>query len=373
MESFNSTSNDSQSVLEAACYRYDKHWVRTLRISPYVVIFLFAVIGNTVVLAVVYRNKTMRKTINFFIANMAFSDLIFTVISVPRVVTIVSFGYKWLVHGTLGMIFCRMIPFVMEITIIISVLNIVAISLERLLAVLFPLRTFIRKKPCLLSIFGMWLIAIIVKIPTPLATDVHPFQGETYCVVDFDLTFGAGSGRIYFKIVFVALYAVPFAVTFVFNIAVIAIMNRRGIPGNSVSDAACRRREKTNRKVLRMVLVVVAAFLICWSLYFILIVLRKNGIHVSCNVLYLRLLLAHFNAALTPFLYAVFSENYRQGFEEILSCRWLRCHRVSDKTNRDVKPDVNDISSRRRSSVNHLRSSVELRTLRFNSTDQLLN
>ena len=94
MESFNSTSNDSQSVLEAACYRYDKHWVHTLRISPYVVIFFFTVIGNTVVLAVVYRNKTMRKTINFFIANMAFSDLIFTVISVPRVVTIVSFGYK---------------------------------------------------------------------------------------------------------------------------------------------------------------------------------------------------------------------------------------------------------------------------------------
>ncbi|CAH3195089.1 unnamed protein product, partial [Porites evermanni] len=237
---------------------YDKHWVRTLRISPYVVIFLFAVIGNTVVLAVVYRNKTMRKTINFFIANMAFSDLIFTVISVPRVVTIVSFGYKWLLHGTLGMIFCRMVPFVMEITIIVSVLNIVAISLERWLAVLFPLRTFIRKKPCLLSIFGMWLIAIIVKIPTPLAT----YRCETYCVVDFDLTFGAGSGRIYFKIVFVALYAVPFAVTFVFNIAIIAIMNRRGIPGNSISDAACRRHEKTNRKVMRMVLVVVAAFLI---------------------------------------------------------------------------------------------------------------
>ena len=102
-------------------------------------------------------------------------------------------------------------------------------------------------------------------------------------------------------------------------------------------------------------------------------VLRKNGIHVSCYVLYLRLLLAHFNAALTPFPYAIFSENYRQGFEEILSCRWLRCHRVSDKTNMDVKSDVNDISSRRRSSVNHLRSSVELRTLRFNSTDQLLN
>ena len=39
----------------------------------------------------------------------------------------------------------------------------------------------------------------------------------------------------------------------------------------------------------------------------------------SCNVLYIRLLVAHFNAALTPVLYAIFSEKYRQGFGEIFS------------------------------------------------------
>ena len=45
----------------------------------------------------------MWKTINFFIATVALSDLIFTVISVPRVGTILLFGYKWLVHFAVGL------------------------------------------------------------------------------------------------------------------------------------------------------------------------------------------------------------------------------------------------------------------------------
>lgn len=223
------------------------------------------------------------------------------------------FGYKWLVFGLLGSIFCRMVPFVMEIA-IVSVLTIVAISLDRFLAVTFPLRTFMNWTHCWSFILATWLISIGVKVPTLLATDLDEFEGEIYCIVDLDLTFGAGSGEIYFKFKFVVLYAISFAVTVGLNFAIIVTMNKRTIPGNTVVHTNNRYHEKTNRKVIRMVLIVVAAFLLCWSLYFVLMVLRQNNIQVSCNVLYLRLLQTHFNAARTSLLYAIFSENYRQGF-----------------------------------------------------------
>ena len=165
----------------------------------------------------------------------------------------------------------------------------------------------------------MWLIAISVRIPTIFATDLDEFQGKTYCIVDFDVTYGAGSGQIYFKIVFIVLYAVPFPVTVLLNSAIVVTMRKRRVPGNSFSEACNKHREKTNRRVMRMVLVVVLAFILSWSLYFILMVLRKNGVYVACDVLYLRLLLVHFNAALTPWLYEMFSENYCQGFGDIVS------------------------------------------------------
>lgn len=71
---------------------------------------------------------------------------------------------------------------------------------------------------------------------------------------------------------------------------------------------------------MRMVLDVVLAFLLCSSLDYVLMVPCKYGVHVSrCDVLYLRLLLAHFNAAFTTWLYAmIISEKFPQGSENIL-------------------------------------------------------
>lgn len=372
MASLNSTSNDSV-VYEAPCFVHDTDLIRVFRVAPFAPIAFFAITGNPLVLAVVCGKKTMRKSINFFIANMALSDLIFTVVYIPRVITILLFGYKWLVHGSAGLIFCHILPFLIEITIIVSVLTIVAISVDRFLAVTFPLRSFVTTKLCAFVIFAMWLIAISVKIPTLFATILDEFEGKTYCIVDFDLTYGPGSGQIYFKVIFIALYGIPFSVTVLLNSAIVVTMCKRRVPGNSFSDACNRRREETNRRVMRMVLVVVLAFLLCWSLYFILMVLHENEVQVPCDVLYLRLLLVHFNAALTPWLYAMFSENYRQGFGDILSK--LGCP-VFVTWQRDSVRDNPITSHRQNSTGNNVQISFQLQTLgtpQYGSTAQLLD
>ena len=124
---------------------------------------------------------------------------------------------------------------------------------------------------------------------------------------------------------------------------------------------------------MRMVLVVVATFLLCWSLYFVLMVLRKREVHVSCDVLYLRLLLAHFNSALTPWLYAMFSENFRQGFGDILSK--LGCPVLFARYSNSVKC-TSTTSGRQNSAVDNFQPSFELKTLgtpHTGSTVQLLD
>ena len=372
MASSNSTSNESL-VYEAPCFLHDTNLVRVFRIAPFAPIAFFALTGNPLVLAVVCGKKTMRKTINFFIANMALSDLIFTLVYIPRVVTILSLGYKWLVHGLAGLIFCHIVSSLVEITVIVSVLTIVAISVDRFLAVTFPLRAFVTTKMCAFVISAAWLVAVSVKIPTLFTSDLVEFQGKTYCIVDFDLTFGAGSGQIYFKSVFIVLYAIPFFVTVLLNSAIVVTILKRRVPRYSLSEASNRQREETNRRVVRMVLVVVLAFLLCWSLYFVLMVLRKNGVHVSCDVLYLRLLLAHFNAALTPWLYAMFSENFRQGFGDVLSK--LECP-VHFARQSDSVQCTSTTSGRQNSAVDKFEASFELQTLgspHTGSTAQLLH
>ena len=49
----------------------------------YSIILVASLVGNSFVGIIVYKMKTMRKTINFFIVNMAMSDLLFSVFAFP--------------------------------------------------------------------------------------------------------------------------------------------------------------------------------------------------------------------------------------------------------------------------------------------------
>lgn len=80
-----------------------------------------------------------------------------------------------------------------------------------------------------------------------------------------------------------------------------------------------------------MVTAVVIAFLCCWLLYFIRLILFSYDVDVSCNVQFVRLFLAHSNSAINPCLYVAFSENYRCGVKMISSqlCSLQNCFRNS--------------------------------------------
>ena len=49
----------------------------------YSIILVASLVGNSLVGIIVYKTKTMRKTINFFIVNMAMSDLLFSLFAFP--------------------------------------------------------------------------------------------------------------------------------------------------------------------------------------------------------------------------------------------------------------------------------------------------
>ena len=54
------------------------HWEMAVKISVYSLIMITAVIGNILIILVVLRNRGMRTTTNFYIVNLAVSDLLVT-------------------------------------------------------------------------------------------------------------------------------------------------------------------------------------------------------------------------------------------------------------------------------------------------------
>ena len=124
------------------------HWNPTAyRIGAtvaYCLVFVVSLVGNACIGIIVYKTKTLRKTINIFIVNMAMSDLLVPLICIPlQVVNL--YRYPWLISGVLGNALCKLIPFLFEVSLIVSVLSLILIAMDRFGTVVWPLHSPFKK------------------------------------------------------------------------------------------------------------------------------------------------------------------------------------------------------------------------------------
>ena len=102
----------------------------------YSLIFVFALVGNMVVCAVVFTSIRKWTVTNFFIVNMAAGDILMAFFCIPFtfVPTFV------LLYWPFGTIMCRIVSFSQAVSVFVSAYTMVAISSDRYLAIVYPLR-----------------------------------------------------------------------------------------------------------------------------------------------------------------------------------------------------------------------------------------
>ena len=314
----NDTGNRFFDLEGSSCFFLDSTGIKISRLLPYVAIIIVSVVGNSLVVVVVFRKRSMRKAVNFFIVNMALSDLLITVVYMPRVIGTLVVGYGWLSTGVAGQVFCKGLYFIHDTAVSVSILSAVSLSGERLIAVARPYKALTNTTKASRSVIVFtWFAAALLRFPVLLANKVRRILGKPCCGFFLDSVFGKGSSALYHQINLISMYAAPLLLMVTMYSATIVILKTKKRPGN-VAKFVSTHAAAINQKVSKMIVVVLFAFLLCWLLYFISAVLTSSKIFISCNLLYVRFMLAHFNCALTPVLYALFCENYRREFKKVL-------------------------------------------------------
>ena len=169
-------------------------------------IFVVSLIGNIIIGIIVYRTKSMQNPSNFFIANMAMSDLILPIFHFPYFVTKINFG-SWLTSGPLGQALCKLVFFLPDTSCLVSIQSLVLIAVDRFGAVFFPLRSsLISSKQCWLFILATWIIGAAVHIPHLLSFKLVENQEGLSCEHKWNDAFGDSSSF--------PNYAVPMLVVF---------------------------------------------------------------------------------------------------------------------------------------------------------------
>lgn len=304
-----------------------------LQTIVYCILLVVSIIGNILVIIVVSRTSEIKATVNYFILNMAVSDLLFSVVVIPRSIKeLFSDPVKtWYFEGILGSITCKLCYFTQDVCTAVSVLTLVAIAVDRYYAVVYPMLSgVITSKVRKLLVAFIWITAIGFHSPYFLAfrLNTDPKTNAKICIYHWKTT-ALLTGRAYFLLSSGFLFVLPLLIMSVIYTIILISIKRRKVPGNANSSSLRRYKLKRNRKVLTMVLTVLFAFLICWlpiNIYGYLLFFHwyipppcPETLH---NVIFL--CIAYSNAAVNPFIYFALSENYRHAAVNLIKCRSKR-------------------------------------------------
>ena len=187
------TSNSSISVVgdesalgqqNSTCIFVDSSAERISKLFVFCFILLGSFFGNVFIIIIVYRHRDLRKTINYFIVNMAQSDLVFPLILLPvRITELVTDSGQWRVSGTLGLSFCNLFYFASLESPLVSAESLMWISIDRFVAVFFPMKLgLISSKIRSIAIISTWICAGLVNFPSLISSKVVVRGNDTACV-----------------------------------------------------------------------------------------------------------------------------------------------------------------------------------------------
>ncbi|XP_071001319.1 cholecystokinin receptor-like [Oncorhynchus clarkii lewisi] len=139
--------------------------VDSLRILLYSVIFLLSVLGNLLIIVVLAVNKRMRTVTNSFLLSLAVSDLMMAIFCMPF--TLIP---NLLEDFIFGAAMCKIVAYLMGVSVSISTFSLVAIAIERYSAICNPLksRAWQTRSHAYRVIAATWLLSFMIMTPYPV-------------------------------------------------------------------------------------------------------------------------------------------------------------------------------------------------------------
>ncbi|XP_012288106.1 neuropeptides capa receptor isoform X2 [Orussus abietinus] len=301
----------------------------------YVIIFVTGVVGNIATCTVIIKNSSMQSATNYYLFSLAISDLTLLILGLPNELSIFWQQYPWV----LGVSLCKIRAYVSEMSSYVSVLTIVAFSMERYLAICHPLRVYAvsgMKRP-VRFILAAWTIALVAAIPFAVYTAVnyveYPPETGNYSADS------AICAMLLPDMPNFPLYELSCIVFFLLPMLVILVVyTRMGLmiwssahsSLNPVIQGSVHRdnRQVQSRKtVVRMLSAVVVMFFVCWAPFhaqrLLYVYAQDTDYYPDLNewLYILSGCLYYFSTTVNPILYNLMSSRYRDAFKRTLCCR----------------------------------------------------
>ncbi|XP_076372857.1 QRFP-like peptide receptor [Tachypleus tridentatus] len=315
-------------------------WQDYVKVTFYVLVIVVALVGNIGVILAVAFNRALRSTINCYLLNLSVADLF--ICAFCMWVHLVDNLFK--PTYVFGVFMCKFNGFAQMTCLTSSVLTLSAIACDRFVGVLFPLRARITKQRTGLVISIIWLISMTVSIPFLIYRRHYAFQWKNFLEfhcgeswpqkIEYDPSLekcitSYPSKQLYYTFITFTLFFIPVVIMTVAYTMIIWKLWVNKVPGER-NQANINVQHNAKKKVIKLVTVVLGAFICCWMPFQVIVLYSQFGHFSSISgelpdwfplLNYIATYIAYSNSALNPILFGSFGTNLRQGLCAVFFCK----------------------------------------------------
>ncbi|XP_043466372.1 neuropeptides capa receptor-like [Leptopilina heterotoma] len=340
----------------------------------YLIIFITGIFGNITTCMVIIKNSSMQNATNYYLFSLAISDLILLVLGLPNEISVFWQQYPWV----FGLTVCKIRAYVSEMSSYVSVLTIVAFSMERYLAICHPFRVNAMsglKRP-ISFILGSWSIAMISAIPFIIYSKLNyveypPKSGnESKDSAICAMLLPDMPHYPLYEMSCLIFFLIPMIIIFILYVRMglkihKSARNSLGPIFNQNSVHTESKQFQSRKSIIRMLSAVVVLFFICWAPFHtqrLFYIYGANAdyypdlnefLYIFSGFLY------YFSTTINPILYNLMSSRYRKAFKETLCCKGDKKQGLSNfskintsRLNSDQTKRTSNIQSSFRHSIN---------------------
>ena len=289
-----------------------------IKSAIYSVIALASLLGNSLLILIFVRTKTMKKATNVFIISMAASDLFFPVFLIRRlIVSEITGSQVFLITGALGSFLCKISNFLSDVSVSVSTHSLIMITIERFVAIVFPFRIRqLSSKLRFYAILMVWIIALGIHSPY-----FYTFRltESGYCETNWEPAFNHElTHSRYYTALFVVVVILPFTlVTILYGAIVWVLIFKKDKLLVHRSEASKKKNKSRELRILKMAATIVITFALCWAPFNVLQFLHLFAPEKLpvCSLLYsvssqASLVLAVAYCTVNPIICFIYTRNY---------------------------------------------------------------
>ncbi|XP_041842691.1 opioid receptor, delta 1b [Melanotaenia boesemani] len=277
----------------------------------YSLICVVGLLGNVLVMYGVLRYTKMKTATNIYIFNLALADALATS-------TLPFQSAKYLMNTwPFGELLCKVVIAIDYYNMFTSIFTLTMMSVDRYIAVCHPVKALDFRTPAKAKLINIciWILSSAVGVPVMvMAVTKVTDKGNTACTLSFP------NPEWYWDTVtkicvFIFAFVVPvLIITVCYGLMILRLKSVRLLSGS-------KEKDRNLRRITCMVLVVVAAFVLCWTPIHIFIIVKTmvNIDHKNLLVMaswHLCIALGYTNSSLNPVLYAFLDENFKRCFRD---------------------------------------------------------